>query len=789
MDTAVTPVTINANLRGTNLPAWLAEGRLTDPTFQARTIASGTAIVRIPGGSWSNSYDWLACERGFGIDNNSTCYWPWAARPTDFINFLRATDRKGMYTVNVNGTAKEAAALVAFFNGSVTDDREIGVDVRGRDWGLVSTWAQLRSDNGNPEPFNIRFWEVGNEVYGGTLESGSDCLPWGWENVWTCDGTEYVTGIGSGSARHEGYLEFRDAMHFVDDTIMVGAVGVPFQSEYNNWGNEVISAAGSQMDFYSIHQYAYYAPPANVTDALAQPHGIWEAIKADVDESFALYANGRNVPIAITEHNLFSDQEQDNGNWMEQGVNMLYMADTLGQMAQNGFDMANQWNLSNGEASNGTDYGLLDANTFDRNPQYYAFVLWSQFGTELLPVNSPLPAETDLSVYASRIDTNNYAVLAINKTMHPISMQVELVGVDTISGGTVDVARVPSLNATVTTFNNVSNPADDLSDAPPTPLQSPANPLAHTFEPYSITLLRLQTDSTTPPPPPPPPPSQAGPQLAHGVVSGVNNQEWTRVELPYTYDSMVVVTTANYDQSLPALATRIRSAEGSSFEISVERLDKSTAPVTDIDVHYFVIEEGVYTEAEHGVKMEAVKFTSTVTDNARSWVGEARSYANSYANPVVLGQVMTVNDPSFSVFWAHNGTRARPPSATSLYVGKHVGEDPNTARLDEVIGYVVIEAGSGTLDETPYTAALGPDSVQSVADRPPYVYSYSGISRAATAVLTQSGMDGGNGSWALLYGTDPLATPGEIALSVDEDQRRDSERRHTDEQVAYIVFE
>lgn len=41
-------------------------------------------------------------------------------------------------------------------------------------------------------------------------------------------------------------------------------------------------------------------------------------------------------------------------------------------------------------------------------------------------------------------------------------------------------------------------------------------------------------------------------------------------------------------------------------------------------------------------------------------------------------------------------TRFDRPSAGSLFVGEHVGEDPVTARADETIGYTVIEKGSGT---------------------------------------------------------------------------------------------
>jgi hypothetical protein len=49
-------------------------------------------------------------------------------------------------------------------------------------------------------------------------------------------------------------------------------------------------------------------------------------------------------------------------------------------------------------------------------------------------------------------------------------------------------------------------------------------------------------------------------------------------------------------------------------------------------------------------------------------------------------------------------------------------------------------------------------------------------------------MDGGNGGWAILYGSDPL-TASQVSLAIEEDWYRDSERRHSTEQVGYIIFE
>ncbi len=484
---------IDRRVLGTNLPAWIGADKTEDETFIARTMASGVSLIRIPGGSWSNGYDWLACETGTDISGDSeACWsWPWGSRPTDFLNFIKATGTEAMYTVNLNGTAKEAAALVAFFNGSVDDDSEIGLDVRGRDWGKVNDWAQLRSDHGNPDPLPIRYWEIGNEIYGGQDGLGKDCAPWGWEEVWTCDGREYVNGIGQGSDRHEGFLEFRTAMQAVDPTILVGAVGVTPSADWNEWGLEVIEETGSALDFYIIHEYGYFDPPESYAAMLAQPQEVWPSALADVNGAYAGVGNGRTAPIAVTEYNLFAVEDQDNQQMMKQAANMLFLADTIGQMLQGGVAMANQWNLVNGEAGNGTDYGLMDAETFFRHPQYYVFPLWSRFGDRMLPAMVNLPADSTLSVYVGLVDDRTVSLLAINKTGTAVSSEIYLKGVQTEKVTVLaDVVQAPSLDSQTVTVNGVAEQADDLADAPASTFSGNI-PLSYTFAPYSITLLRI----------------------------------------------------------------------------------------------------------------------------------------------------------------------------------------------------------------------------------------------------------------------------------------------------------
>jgi len=186
--------------------------------------------------------------------------------------------------------------------------------------------------------------------------------------------------------------------------------------------------------------------------------------------------------------------------------------------------------------------------------------------------------------------------------------------------------------------------------------------------------------------------------------------------------------------------------------------------------------------------MEAVKYLSTVTDCASSWVGESRTYSNSYSSPVVLGQVMTYTDPKFSSFWCRGSVTGNPPDSSNLYTGKTICEDPNTTCNDETIGYIVIEAGSGDIEGINYVADLGSNAIAGVGDSPPYTYSISGLSSANVAIASCAGMNGPNGGWAILYGADPL-TSTSLNLAIDEDVAGDTERDHISEEVGYIVFE
>ncbi|CRI62969.1 exported hypothetical protein [Thiocapsa sp. KS1] len=293
----------------------------------------------------------------------------------------------------------------------------------------------------------------------------------------------------------------------------------------------------------------------------------------------------------------------------------------------------------------------------------------------------------------------------------------------------------------------------------------------------------ISIEPVTPDPGELPPP----PVLHHEVANGVG-ANWQTVTLPYSYTNPVVVASVQYpNATAKPVVAQVRNATGKQFELRVQ--NPSNQALTDTySVHYTVVEAGVYTQAQHGITMEAVKFTSSNTNYKGAWwQQEARTYANNYIAPVVLGQVMSTNDPRWSSFWARGDTKDFAPNPTKLSASKHVGEDTIKTRANELVGYLVIESGSGTVDGVGYHAGVSTASIQGIGNAPPYSVPYQIGVPASTAVVTSAGMKITDGGWPVLFGTNPLAN-GALSLAIDEDQITDAERSHGSEQVAYLVL-
>jgi len=145
---------------------------------------------------------------------------------------------------------------------------------------------------------------------------------------------------------------------------------------------------------------------------------------------------------------------------------------------------------------------------------------------------------------------------------------------------------------------------------------------------------------------------------------------------------------------------------------------------------------------------------------------------------------MSVADERWSVFWASGSDPQTGPDATALRVGKHVGEDTQTTREGETIGYIVFETMAGTIKESDFETGVTPQHITSTPRDHPFARSLTGPG-GTIVVATISSMHGNQGGFALLEGPPENAR---VRLTIDEDRIRDIDE-HIEEHVAYIAFD
>lgn len=241
-------------------------------------------------------------------------------------------------------------------------------------------------------------------------------------------------------------------------------------------------------------------------------------------------------------------------------------------------------------------------------------------------------------------------------------------------------------------------------------------------------------------------------------------------------------------------AVRIDNITSTSMQIRLQE-PRNGSGITAFDVHCIIAEEGLHTLSD-GTNFEAHTVLSTNT------VGFSPGWANAdledvsavightYTNPVVLGQVISYNDPNFSTFFSNDcDARGNRPfqsgMADGICVGKHINKDNVvTTRANETLGYIVVESGTATVNGVQFQIGLGPDNIRGVTGNPPYSYALNDT--YTYGVATQEGQDGGQGGWAVMYGNDPLAAD-QMDLAIDEDNLS-TNRSHTTEQAGFWVF-
>lgn len=270
-------------------------------------------------------------------------------------------------------------------------------------------------------------------------------------------------------------------------------------------------------------------------------------------------------------------------------------------------------------------------------------------------------------------------------------------------------------------------------------------------------------------------------QIIPSVGSG-----WVSVSYDNSYSSAPVIACT---YNLPSAASepvvvRLRNVTASGFDVRAQvPIDQSTA--TPSNVYCTISAEGTYTSP---IKYKAGKVVSDDVGKSPANTENITPNDISFSNPVVIGQVMTTDTANkFAAFWSCDCARRQdPPDSSGVCVGKHVGRGNSQADFTETLGYILAEEGHYFLPDFDVRIERGADTIAGVGNNPPYSYDLSLNYTYATA--TQAAEDGGDGSWAVFYGANPISRV--LNLAVEEDTAGNtSNRAHTTEEVDYWVIE
>lgn len=237
----------------------------------------------------------------------------------EFVALCRQLSVEPQICVNMGtGTAEEAARWVEYCNG------DIG-----------TAMGALRAANGHPEPYGVKYWEIGNEMYG----------PW---QAGVCTPEQYAGK----------FLEFADAMKAKDASILLLGCGTARDSLAPGWNRKVLELAGPAMDFLTLHIYqgqnffpldARTPGPERFKAMMAFPE-VAGSMFREIEELLQGKDELKHVKLAVTEWNAmyFPNPDLPNAHTLEAAIANACMLNEMMRQSRivriaNFSDLVNGW--------------------------------------------------------------------------------------------------------------------------------------------------------------------------------------------------------------------------------------------------------------------------------------------------------------------------------------------------------------------------------------------------------------------------------------------------------------
>lgn len=345
---------INDMVANRGLGIWDPEKKQPVGAFVLLAKEAGISFIRWPGGNHARTLDWKKTIGGLSTRPQQQFGLP------EFLTFCAAVGAQPVITLATEmGSESDAADLVEYLNAPANGaNPNGGVD-----------WASLRSADGQKEPWNVAWFEYGNEEFN-TPRSVD----------------EYATK----------YLAYQTKMKAVDAKIKLGAVFHDSTNVDDGWTAMVLQRVGKQVDFGVIHPYM---PVLNEKAAKEIPKNevALAAVSSDADLEYRLglyrglikRLTGRSdVPLAATEYNGNFVQEMP-VPYRQTLVNALHNADFVRVFLKPEFNVvfANFWQFSN------SYWGMVTGLDSQQQPlvkqaNYYVYELYNHYlGNELIKMD------------------------------------------------------------------------------------------------------------------------------------------------------------------------------------------------------------------------------------------------------------------------------------------------------------------------------------------------------------------------------------------------------------------
>jgi len=476
------------------------DGDLLTPQTLSALRSAGVDTLTYPTGwnSLANQYHW-STNKFTKVENAGDP--PYMAAQNSFGQFMLALQKYGMsaiihvnYGSNAKGTGggepNEAAAWVAYANGSASNNQVIGVDGSGEDWKTVGYWASIRSaaplanDDGynflrisHPDPLGIELWQVGedmpdNGAYGADHKGTLD-LHAPYPGSASDYGKRRKLKELSGGFYGEQVVAFAKIMKAVDPAIQVGAsLSTPAIDTWDaDWNPAVLKAACKDIDFvaFSWHPGSTMPPDWHTLD----DNSVLTTPAADLPRIFSedLYEDKKACPAGKTPRVVLSDFSPISWATMTKPiVAALFAAESFAALAEAGI-------------SNSSWYQLRENGLFDKeNKPAPAF-----YGTQMLHIVANKPGDAFVAATGAR-----GSIVAFGTHRKDGVIGVLLTNHDAANAQTVTIT-VSGAQLNGDGFRFEYGPAQQAKSAGPDriPIKTDGNSLRVTVPPYGIVSVLL----------------------------------------------------------------------------------------------------------------------------------------------------------------------------------------------------------------------------------------------------------------------------------------------------------